>query len=149
MTFAQLQAFATVARLGSVNGAARALGVSEPAISEHVAGLRRDLGDELFVRAAGGIRLTPGGTRLAAAGAGRETPTGAFLRRHHLAPDEVRAYASDAAAASAAASGRGVMLAIAHTVLDELHRGSLARLDVIGTPVDGLWFASTLRPDRR
>jgi hypothetical protein len=41
------------------------------------------------------------------------------------------------------------MLAIAHTVLDELRRGTLARLDVRETPVDGLWFASTLRPDRR
>ena len=46
-----------------------ALGVSEPAVSSAVAALRRDLGDALFVRAGGGIRLTPGGERLAAAAA--------------------------------------------------------------------------------
>jgi len=69
MTFAQLRAFATVARLGSVSGAARSLGVSEPAVAAHVAALRRDLADALFVRAGSGIRLTPGGERLAAAAA--------------------------------------------------------------------------------
>ncbi len=69
MTFAQLRSFATVARLGSVSAAADALGVSEPAVSSAVAALRRDLGDELFVRAGGGIRLTAGGERLAAAAA--------------------------------------------------------------------------------
>ena len=69
MTFAQLRAFATVARLGSVTGAAHALGVSEPAVSAAVAALRRDLGDALFVRTGAGIQLTPGGERVAAAAA--------------------------------------------------------------------------------
>ena len=36
------------------------------------------------------------------------------------------------------------MLAIAHTVLDALRRGSLVRLDVRGTPLDGMWHAATL-----
>jgi DNA-binding transcriptional LysR family regulator len=69
MTFAQLRAFATVARLGSVSEAAASLGVTEPAVSAHVAALRRDLADALFVRAGSGIRLTPGGERLAATAA--------------------------------------------------------------------------------
>jgi DNA-binding transcriptional LysR family regulator len=69
MTFAQLRSFATVARLGSVSGAAVALGVSEPAVSAAMASLRRDLGDPLFVRAGNGVRLTAGGERLAAAAA--------------------------------------------------------------------------------
>jgi LysR family transcriptional regulator, low CO2-responsive transcriptional regulator len=69
VTFAQLRSFATVARLGSVTEAARALGVSEPAVSAAVAALRRDLADALFIRAGKGIRLTPGGERLAAAAA--------------------------------------------------------------------------------
>src|ERR687898_419822 len=69
MTFAQLRSFATVARVGSVTGAASALGVSEPAVSAAMAALRRDLGDELFVRSGSGVRLTPGGERLAAAAA--------------------------------------------------------------------------------
>jgi LysR family transcriptional regulator, low CO2-responsive transcriptional regulator len=69
VTFAQLRSFATVARTGSLTTAAAALGVSEPAVSSAIAALRRDLGDSLFVRAGSGIRLTPGGERLAAAAA--------------------------------------------------------------------------------
>src|SRR4051794_29430753 len=69
VTFAQLRSFATVARLGSVSAAADALGVSEPAVSAAVAALRRELGDQLFVRVGGGIRLTPGGERVAAGAA--------------------------------------------------------------------------------
>jgi DNA-binding transcriptional LysR family regulator len=69
MTLSQLQTFVTVARLGSVKAAAVALGVSEPAVSGAVAALRRDLGDELFVRAGGGIVLTPGGRELTAVAA--------------------------------------------------------------------------------
>jgi LysR family transcriptional regulator, low CO2-responsive transcriptional regulator len=273
VTFAQLRSFATVARTGSVSAAAGALGVSEPAVSSAVASLRRDLGDVLFVRAGNGIRLTPGGERLAAAAAeivGLEdrlrrevgeargergllrlvvSPTvaeyvsapllDAFTRRlptlevtqevaspddfsalladrradvalgpapppatgvefapflryklivvapsgHRLAGvREVRldalreerwlvgpadaephsalaeffhssglpapepgAFATEAAAQAAAAAGQGVMLAIAHTVIDALRRGTLVRLDVRGTPRDGMWHAATLR----
>ncbi|HEY4278269.1 MAG TPA: LysR family transcriptional regulator [Conexibacter sp.] len=66
MTLAQLKSFVLVARLGSVKGAAQALEVSEPAVSVAVGALRRELGDELFVRSGRGIALTPGGRRLAA-----------------------------------------------------------------------------------
>ncbi|MEU9128379.1 LysR family transcriptional regulator [Kitasatospora sp. NPDC048540] len=69
MTLTQLKAFLAVARLGSVKAAAISLRVSEPAVSGSVAALRRELGDQLFVRAAGGIALTPGGRRLAAGAA--------------------------------------------------------------------------------
>jgi len=66
MTLAQLQSFVLVARLGSVKAAAAELGVTEPAVSVAVAALRKELGDELFVRAGRGIALTAGGRRLAA-----------------------------------------------------------------------------------
>jgi LysR family transcriptional regulator, low CO2-responsive transcriptional regulator len=66
MTLAQLQSFVLVARLGSVKAAAAELGVTEPAVSVAVAALRRELGDELFVREGRGIALTGGGRRLAA-----------------------------------------------------------------------------------
>jgi DNA-binding transcriptional LysR family regulator len=66
MTLAQLQSFVLVARLGSVKAAAAELGVTEPAVSVAVAALRRELGDELFVRSGRGIALTQGGRRLAA-----------------------------------------------------------------------------------
>src|SRR3954467_14823403 len=66
MTLAQLQSFVLVARFGSVKAAAAELEVTEPAVSVAVAALRRELGDELFVREGRGIALTPGGRRLAA-----------------------------------------------------------------------------------
>src|SRR5690349_11822310 len=66
MTLAQLQSFVLVARLGSVKAAAAELEVTEPAVSVAVAALRKELGDELFVRDGRGIALTEGGRRLAA-----------------------------------------------------------------------------------
>jgi len=65
MTFTQLRTFALVAELGSLRAAAEALGVSEPAVSAAMAALRADLGDPLFTRTAGGVRLTAGGRALA------------------------------------------------------------------------------------
>ncbi|GAA4509620.1 MULTISPECIES: LysR family transcriptional regulator [Nonomuraea] len=64
MTLSQLGAFVFVARLGSVKAAARALGISEPAVSQSLAQLRRHLGDPLLTRSAGGMVLTEGGRRL-------------------------------------------------------------------------------------
>ncbi len=280
MTLSQLRSFVTVARLGSVKAAARALEVSEPAISGAVGALRRELGDKLYIRSAGVIELTPGGRRLASAAneilglaeetrravrggepdkttlrvaatppfaeyaagpllsvfshrhpeidvelqvarreehAGllanrsaditlgppvterldvpammsepflryglivvaapghvlasskalapaalvstpwllgpseseRSTDTGAFLARQSIAPRRTRTYPNFAAALAQVASGRGVTLAIAHTVRDELERGALVELDVRGTPISGLWYVSTLRPELR
>jgi DNA-binding transcriptional LysR family regulator len=279
LTLAQLQSFVTVARLGSVKAAAAALGVSEPAISDAVRVLRGELGDELYVRAGGGIELTVGGERLAAAageilglaeqarrsvreargesavlrvaaseavaefaagplldaftrrnpgievtlqvaparafaalltdrladvalgpraerdgaagieavpflryvvavvaapghhlarrhdiapaalareawlvgpaGTDPTTATGAFLKHHGLTPRELLAFPSYAAARGQVAAGRGVTLALVHTILDELERGALARLDVRSTPFTRLWYASMLAPDRR
>jgi DNA-binding transcriptional LysR family regulator len=62
---------------------------------------------------------------------------------------ELGAFATESAAASATAAGEGLMLAIAHTVIGALRRGSLVRVDVAGTPVDAMWYASTLPADRR
>src|SRR4051794_4400238 len=66
MTLAQLQSFVLVARHGSVKAAAAELEVTEPAVSVAVSALRKELGDELFVRSGRGIALTAGGRRLAA-----------------------------------------------------------------------------------
>jgi LysR family transcriptional regulator, low CO2-responsive transcriptional regulator len=273
VTLAQLQSFVLVARLGSVKAAAAELGVTEPAVSVAVAALRKELGDELFVRDGRGIALTAGGRRLAALageilglaeqarrsvhdGPGQprlmqvavtnavaehigplidaftardselevaiETTAGAsmpellehrradialgpppaperaatiasvpFLRcrlivvaapGHRLAgrrdiaapeleserwllgppeldpttgagllfaragmrPHDVVGYTSHAAAVAAAAAGDGVVLALAHTVIEELRRRALTRIDVRGTPMTEMWHASTL-----
>lgn len=270
MTLAQLQSFVLVARHGSVKAAAAELEVTEPAVSVAVSALRKELGDELFVRHGRGIALTPGGRRLAAlateilglaeqarrsvaetagetrrlsvlatpmvaehvgplielftardselevsvtvsaagefadalehrradialgpslgavstvasapflrarlilvaapshplAGARGLAPsalaaerwlvgqpaldpsegTGAFFARHDLAP-AVATYSSGAAAIAAAAAGDGVLLTLAHAVVDEVRRRALVRLDVRGTPVVDMWHASTL-----
>ncbi|HSO16329.1 MAG TPA: LysR family transcriptional regulator [Arthrobacter sp.] len=278
MTLSQLRTFALVARLGSLHAAAEALGVSEPAVSSALAALRQDLGDPLFVRAGGGIALTPGGRALAdyaqdivgladqarwevsnaqndagrlkivstapfaehAAGrlldlftkrvpgasvdvvvesaedlgsllqeraydialGARPAPAGAaltepglecvpFLRYqralvaaagHPLAPlhgpvpvarlldrpwfagpagiqdrteegrwlasmgvaPEIIRLSSETEALAAVRAGEGIMLALGHIVRDELQSGALVRLPVVGTPVTGLWWASTL-----
>ncbi len=273
MTLAQLQSFVLVARLGSVKAAAAELGVTEPAVSVAAAALRKELGDELFVRDGRGIALTPGGRRLAALaseilglaeqarrsvqdspGQSRlmqvavtnivaehvgplidaftardpgleiaiETVAGAsmaellehrradialgpppsperaatvatvpFLRcrlivvaasghplagradippaelagerwllgppeldpttgagllfaRAGLEPADVVGYTSHAAAVAAAAAGDGVVLTLAHTVIEELRRRALTRIDMRGTPMLEMWHASTL-----
>ena len=64
MTLTQLGAFVLVARLGSVRAAAQVLGVSEPAVSQALAALRRHFDDDLISRAPSGMALTPGGQRL-------------------------------------------------------------------------------------
>ena len=279
MTLSQLRTFALVARLGSLHAAAETLGVSEPAVSSALAALRQDLGDPLFVRAAGGIALTPGGRALAdyaqdivgladqarwevsnakndagrlkivstapfaehaagrlldlftkrvpgasvdvvvesaedlasllqeraydiALGARPTAPAGTavtelrlecvpFLRYqralvaaagHPLAPlhgpvsvarlldrpwfagpagiqdsseegrwlasmgvaPEIIRLSSETEALAAVRAGEGIMLALGHIVRAEIQAGVLVRLPVVGTPVTGLWWASTL-----
>lgn len=273
MTLAQLQSFVLVARLGSVKAAAAELEVTEPAVSVAVAALRKELGDQLFVRDGRGIALTPGGRRLAAlaseilglaeqarrsvhdgpgqtgrmqvsatnlvaehisplieaftardegleiaiapvpgasfadllehrrsditlgphpgperaatiasvpflrsqlvivaapghALAGQRaiapsalaaeswlmgqpdidptTTTGLFFARNGIDPHQLASYSSEAAAIAAAAAGQGIMLTLAHSVLEEVRRRALVRLDVRGTPIAELWHASTL-----
>jgi LysR family transcriptional regulator, low CO2-responsive transcriptional regulator len=267
VTLAQLQSFVLVARHGSLKAAAAELEVTEPAVSVAVGALKKELGDELFVRNGRGIVLTEGGRRLAALAseilglaeqarrsvasserriqvvatslvaehiaplieaftareegvevevealsgsafddalehrradvalgpspaseriasapflrcrlilvaapshvlAGRRaivpaalggerwlvgqpeldptTGTGLFLARSGLVPDDVAAYSSQAAAVAAAAAGEGIALVPAHSVVDEVRRRALVRLDVRGTPVVELWHASTL-----
>jgi DNA-binding transcriptional LysR family regulator len=273
MTLAQLQSFVLVARHGSVKAAAAELEVTEPAVSVAVGALRKELGDELFVREGRGIALTPGGRRLAAlageilglaeqarrsvhesagapqrmqvvatslvaehvgplidaftarddgleiaveavpgdafgdllehrradvalgphpgpdrvariasapflrcrlviaaapghplAGAREIAPsalagerwlvgqpeldattgTGLFLVRNEIEPRAVSTYSSHAAANAAAAAGEGIVLTLAHSVVEEVRRRALVRLDVRGTPFVELWHASTL-----
>jgi DNA-binding transcriptional LysR family regulator len=273
VTLAQLQSFVLAARLGSVKAAAAQLGVTEAAVSVAVAALRKELGDELFVREGRGIALTSGGRRLAAlaseilgladqarrsvqdapgtprrmeiavthvvaehvgplvdaftardpglevsldsvlgadlgemlehrradialgpAPAGDTAATIAavpFLRArvivvaapgHPLAgarglsaaqvagerwllgppqldpstgagllfarlgiePQDTAGYSSSAAAVAAAAAGEGIVVALAHTVVEEVRRRALVRLDLQGTPIIEVWHASTL-----
>lgn len=93
MTLTQLSAFVLVARLGSVKAAASALAVSEPAVSQALAALRKYLGDALLVRERNSMVLTPGGSRLMTIAAqmvslGAEAE--AAVRSASGAPDQLR-----------------------------------------------------------
>lgn len=97
MTLTQLNVFVLVARLGSVTAAANALSVSESAVSQALTALRQHLGDQLVVRGAGGMTLTPGGTRLLATASqivalGAEAQ--AAVRAAQGAPEQLRLVAT-------------------------------------------------------
>lgn len=64
--WALLQSFASVAAHGSLSAAARASKTSQPTLSRHISTLEQALGYRVLRRTAGGIELTPEGTKLAA-----------------------------------------------------------------------------------
>jgi DNA-binding transcriptional LysR family regulator len=82
-------------------------------------------------------------------GADPSTEIGSLLDRLHVSAGRVRVFPSQAAAWAAAAEGEGVAPAIGHLVSRDLQRGRLIRLHVASTPVDFLWYVSTLPAGRR
>ena len=66
----RLLIFREVARAGSISGAARVIGWTQPAVSQHLRALEREAGSRLLLRGAGGVELTePGRVLLARADA--------------------------------------------------------------------------------
>ena len=61
---AQIEAFATVARLGSIRATAEELLVSQPAVTARIQGLERALNSQLLTRSRTGSRLTDAGRTL-------------------------------------------------------------------------------------
>lgn len=57
----RLRIFMAVTEKGSFTLAAKALGVSQPAVSQNIAELEKSLGAELFLRRKGSVTLTPKG----------------------------------------------------------------------------------------
>ena len=51
---------------------------------------------------------------------------------------------SETDALAAVRAGEGIMLALGHAVSAEVGNGTLVRLPVAGTPIGGLWWATTL-----
>ena len=82
-------------------------------------------------------------------GADPSTEVGLLLGRLRVPEDRVRVFPSQTAAWSAAAEGAGVAPAIGHLVSRDVDRGALARLDVQGTPVELMWYVSSLPAERR
>ena len=60
----QIEAFAAVARLGSISAAAEELLVSQPAVTARIQGLERSLNSQLLTRSRAGSRLTDAGRTL-------------------------------------------------------------------------------------
>ena len=93
MTLNQLTAFVLVARLGSVKAAATTLDVSEPAVSQALAALRKHFDDQLIVRGENGMELTDGGQRLVTIAAqivGLGVEAESAVRSASGAPDRLR-----------------------------------------------------------
>ncbi|MEV6850497.1 LysR family transcriptional regulator [Actinoplanes sp. NPDC051411] len=65
MELREFRVFLAVAAEGSVSAAARRLRVSQPAVSQTVAALERQIGAELLVRGSTGVQLTEAGAVLA------------------------------------------------------------------------------------
>jgi LysR family nitrogen assimilation transcriptional regulator len=63
-----LEYFLRVAELGSINRAAKELGLSQPALSRSLSQLEHDLGQQLVVRCRTGITITEAGSILASRG---------------------------------------------------------------------------------
>jgi len=75
----QLQYFLAIVDHGSVHGAARALYVAQPSVSQSLRALERDLGTELFHRTSRRLVLAPAGEQLV--GPAREVLRGLELAR--------------------------------------------------------------------
>jgi DNA-binding transcriptional LysR family regulator len=71
------------------------------------------------------------------------TEEGRWLASMGIAPDIIR-LSSETEALAAVRAGEGIMLAMGHIVRAEIQSGALVRLPVVGTPIPGLWWASTL-----
>jgi DNA-binding transcriptional LysR family regulator len=77
------------------------------------------------------------------------SPVAQVVRKLGVPDANVRVFASQAAAWDAAEEGQGIAPAILHLVNVELARGSLVTLDVEGMPIELMWHATLLSPDRR
>ncbi len=87
-TPAKLEAFVAVAEEGTVSAAARRIHVSQPALSQTITALERQLGVQLLIRSSSGVQTTEAGTTLL-------TEARAVLARHDQMLRTVTAAATD------------------------------------------------------
>jgi Transcriptional regulator len=76
-----MRAFVAVAEEGSMSAAARRLHLSQPALSQTISALERELGVELLVRTSTGVTITEAGMTLLGAHAEWPRPGGRDPRR--------------------------------------------------------------------
>ncbi|MCQ2149414.1 MAG: LysR family transcriptional regulator [Bacteroidales bacterium] len=87
----RLKVFSVVTREGSFTGAAKELGISQPAVSQHIAELEKSLGCTLLTRARGKVSLNAHGREL------REYAERILYwvekaEQHFLSPDSISSY---------------------------------------------------------
>jgi DNA-binding transcriptional LysR family regulator len=89
MKLARLEAFVGVAGEGSFTRAAKALGISQPSLTQRIKALEAEVGGPLLERLSGGARLTPAGRALLpdAQAAVRAAERAHAAARHALALD--------------------------------------------------------------
>lgn len=78
----RLLIFREIARAGSISGAARSLGWTQPAVSQHLRALERAVGSALLLRGASGVELTGPGRVLL-------TRADAVAAQLHMATEEM------------------------------------------------------------
>jgi len=91
-----LQAVAAIVRSGSITEASRLVSLSQPAVSQGVAGLEAQLGLPLFERAPGSISPTEAGRALAA----RAEAALRLIASHRVTATQIRAFLALASAGS-------------------------------------------------
>jgi molybdate transport repressor ModE-like protein len=111
----RLQVLAAVARHGSASAAAQALGLTQPAVSHHLARLSEEAGMAVVRRVPGGVAPTEAGALLARAG-------DALAARLAAAEDELAALREGRA-------GRAVLAGFPTTLADLLPRAAAALAD--------------------
>src|SRR5919108_6346105 len=115
----RLQMLQAVKRAGSVSGAARTLGYTQPAVSHHIARLEAEVGTALITRLGRGVRLTDAGLALV-------EHADAVLARLGAAEEELAAIAGLRAGRvrlAAFPSGSATLMAGALTRLRAAHPG--------------------------
>ncbi|HKR33747.1 MAG TPA: LysR substrate-binding domain-containing protein [Steroidobacteraceae bacterium] len=127
-----LHTFGEVARLGSVSAAARAVHISQPAVTQAVAGVERYFGAALLTRSNTGVALTPAGELCAR----RIERAISHLRNLH--PDATRLLRSTHLHALAAVvEHRNFSLAarVQHVSQPSVHRAARELERLIGVPL--------------
>lgn len=115
---------------GSLTAAAGLLGVSQPAVSQHVRRLEKRLGTALVVRAGRSVRLTEAGHVLARHGEG----VGAALRAAEVEIAALTGLSSGLVRLAAFPSASAVLVPRALALLRERHPGIVVTLEEVEPP---------------
>jgi DNA-binding transcriptional LysR family regulator len=74
---------------------------------------------------------------------------GRLLRAYRVPENRIHVFPNETAAWAAAANGAGVAPACSSLIAPQMKRDALQVIHAEGTPANGCWYVTTLRPDRR